>query len=363
MVIFFLVYIVVCFWGAKLHRGLNRDYLSVDNTQAVKGVFILLVFFSHFNSYASYERDFDLIYKNTVTSFRQTMVTLFLFYSGYGVMESINKKGLDYLKEFPVKRILSTLFKFVCAVTLFFLIGTFVTAEKYTIPRVLLSLIGWESLGNSNWYIFVILVLYLISYAAFRFLIQKNRVIPLMISLAAVVALIWLNEAYNVKPDYWIDTALCYVAGMLYAQYRKPVEAAVNKHGLIYCAVTVLVYLAFAFLKKHMGNIVALIGVNLCFAGFVVLLSMRITVKNKILVWCGKNLFELYILQRIPMILFKQTGLAEWNVYLYFVACFAVTLILVRPFKYVTDKLWTLVLKTLALFRHKKPEKEFYDGF
>ena len=44
-----------------------------------------------------------------ITKLEQLMVTMFLFYSGYGVMESIKRKGDDYIKSFPKKRILTTL--------------------------------------------------------------------------------------------------------------------------------------------------------------------------------------------------------------------------------------------------------------
>jgi len=346
VVLFFAGYILLCLYGIRPHRRFCADYLSVPNTQAVKGVFIILVFFSHFNSYVSFESTYDLYYKDIVTGFRQTMVTLFLFYSGYGVVESVNKKGLPYLKQFPVKRILSTLFKFICAVLIYFLIGTLALGERYSVPRVLLSLVGWESLGNSNWYIFVVLVLYLISWLSFRFLLTKNRIFPLLLSLLTVVTLIALNGVYKVKPYYWVDTACCYVAGMLWAQYRGKVETIINKHFLIYGTVTALAFLAMEFFKRRTGTTLNLILWNLSFAGFAVLLTMRITLKNRVLVWCGQNLFELYILQRIPMILLKQWGVAAVNTYLYFMLCLVLTVALVWPFKYITEKLWKLPVHT-----------------
>ncbi len=355
MIIFFLLYVAICLYKMKLHRNLNQDYLSINNTQSIKGIFIILVFFSHFNSYISFDNSFDLFYGNIVSLFGQTMVTLFLFYSGYGVTESINKKGINYLKQFPLKRIVSTLFKFACAVFIFFIIGTFFTGQKYTASTVFLSLIGWESLGNSNWYIFVILVLYLITYISYRFLPQKNRFIPLMISFITVASLIVLNVLFSVKPHYWIDTAFCYVAGMFYAQYRKKFESVINKNNTVYYAITTMAILILAFFKMYHANILSLMALHLCFVAVVLLLTMRITLKNKIIMWCGRNLFELYILQRIPMIVFKQIGLSEFNIYLYFVLCLTSTVLLVWPFKYITDKLWQVLLKTPSIFKHKKP--------
>ena len=51
---FFLLCILlaVCLWGARpcLKKEELSDYLSLEYSQAVKGFFILLVFFSHFKA-------------------------------------------------------------------------------------------------------------------------------------------------------------------------------------------------------------------------------------------------------------------------------------------------------------------------
>ena len=358
VIVFFLLYMVLCLYGVKIHKNLNRDYLSMDNTQSIKGIFIVLVFFSHFNSYVSYSGSFDILYYRIISMFGQTMVTLFLFYSGYGIMESINKKGISYVKQIPGNRVLKTLFRFACAVFIFFLIGTFAIGQKYTLRKVLFSLVGWDSIGNSNWYIFVIMVLYLITYMSFRFLMQKNRIIPIIISCVTIMVLIALDVVYRVKTYTWVDSALCYIAGMAYSQYRKKLEAIINKNNLIYCAITFIALLALAFLKYRFDarNIVSRVTLNLCFAGVMVLLTMRVTLKNKILMWCGKNLFEIYILQRIPMMVFQNIGLADFNIYLYFVVCVAFTVAMVWPFKFVTERLWRMLGKMPLLFKRKKSE-------
>ena len=81
----------------------------------------------------------------------------------------------------------------------------------------------------------------------------------------------------------------------------------------------------------------------LFFTAFVVVMSMRISFHNKVLVWCGKHLFGLYIMQRIPMIIFKEIGIAGFNVYLYFVLCAVVTVLVAWLFEKYTGKLWNLI--------------------
>ena len=70
---------------------------------------------------------------------------------------------------------------------------------------------------------------------------------------------------------------------------------------------------------------------------------MRVSLNNAVLRWCGKNLFGLYILQRIPMMIFKQVGLASYDVYLYFIACLVVTVVMAWLFEKYVGKLWKLI--------------------
>ena len=87
---------------------------------------------------------------------------------------------------------------------------------------------------------------------------------------------------------------------------------------------------------------------NIMFAVSVVIMTMRIQVHNRILNWCGINLFALYMLQRIPMIILKKIGIMEWNIYVSFVLCLAITVCLAIAYaKYakVTNIKWNKLFK------------------
>lgn len=73
-------------------KNSNNDYLSKDNSNCIKGIFVLIVFYSHLATYFEplYSKDFLML--NFRNFLGQLMVAPFLFYSGYGVYESIKKK-------------------------------------------------------------------------------------------------------------------------------------------------------------------------------------------------------------------------------------------------------------------------------
>ena len=61
MFIFFLLLILMILFTQKIYiANQNTDYLSRDNTAEIKGIFIYLVFLSHFKTYATFNFNLDL---------------------------------------------------------------------------------------------------------------------------------------------------------------------------------------------------------------------------------------------------------------------------------------------------------------
>lgn len=117
MLVFLFVTLIVFIYKCKIcpefFKGKYcKDYLSVENTTSIKGIFIIIVFWSHIKGYIVIDNAFDSYAFFPLTLLGQGMVTMFLFYSGYGVMESIKKKGQEYIKSTPKNRLCATLYRF-----------------------------------------------------------------------------------------------------------------------------------------------------------------------------------------------------------------------------------------------------------
>ena len=101
MIIFYILLGLLVISRIRLQvNNFYTDYLSFDTTNAIKGIFIALVFINHAIPYiynAGYVFDDSFASKLFLFSnsfIGQWIVAMFLFYSGYGVMESIQKKGM-----------------------------------------------------------------------------------------------------------------------------------------------------------------------------------------------------------------------------------------------------------------------------
>ena len=195
----------------------------------------------------------------------------------------------------PRRRLLTTLLNFDVAV-LSFVVLNLILSIPMTPKQIALSLLGWESIGNSNWYIFVILLCYAVTYLVARFIQQKNRGKWLFIIILMVVLLLSF-----VKESYWYNTMLVFPTGFLYAVYQDRIERFLRKYyALLMMVLTIAFVIFFYFMPKTAGlaeNIA-----SICFAFFILMLSMKVVVSNPFLKWCGVHLFPLYIYQRLPMI-------------------------------------------------------------
>lgn len=86
---------------AEEGKFFQNEYLDRNTTTAINGIFVVLVIFSHYAQYANFEGVYDEPYLMLREHLNQMIVATFLFYSGYGMMESFKRKGTHYLKKFP----------------------------------------------------------------------------------------------------------------------------------------------------------------------------------------------------------------------------------------------------------------------
>ncbi|MBP9988817.1 MAG: hypothetical protein KBT46_04885, partial [Ruminococcus sp.] len=233
MSIILFLFALICVYSMKIMpvKEFNNGYISKNDTTAVKGIFVFMVFLSHFTQYYKMSTAFDNPYKALKTFLCQLIVVVFLFYSGYGIFESIKRKGSEYIKSFPTKRCLKVLLHFDIALVLFLIYGL-ATGKKIKLLTFILSLIGWESIGNSNWFIFVIVVQYLIVFVAFLIFKKNNPAAIITTTVLSVAFIIFLSKF---KATYWYDTALCLPAGMWYSFFKDKIEKFVMKNNITYC--------------------------------------------------------------------------------------------------------------------------------
>lgn len=331
MILWFLLILIVSLVNVQICRdGFFSDYLEKKQCNAIKGVFILIVFMWHSltdikNCGFSFDRQIDWSAQAFHLEMGQLAVAMFFFYSGYGVMKSLLVKGKAYLISYPRKRLLTTLLNFDVAVSCFLLL-TVILGKKVSIPQVALSLIGWRSLGNIGWYIFVILFCFLTFYLVFRFVGTRYL---LGIVTTSLICLAGMFALYFLKPTYWYNTMLVFPIGIAYALYSDRLERLIQKrYGLVVLLLIVAFFSIHYLMRMHPLHGLTYNVKSFVFAILIVALTMKIRIGNQWLYWCGTSLFPLFMYHRLPMISMQAIAGKEWICeypHMFIIICFIIT--------------------------------------
>lgn len=340
-----LIFLAVLFFGIQPSKN-NKDYLGRDTTTAIKGIFAIIILFSHSRQYLSFSasdsygllNDYNYLYTIVLNAIGQLMVVMFLLYSGYGIVESYKKKGTAYKKGFLRKRVLKTLVHFDVAVILF-LILAFCIGREYDAHNIVLSFTGWQSVGNSNWFVFDIIILYLVSYFGLVIVERYKKDIECYLWIVFVTTVLFLLVLYFIKSgeQWWYDTVLAFPTGMLWSVYKNRIEQFLRPTKVYVCSLilTMIIFSILYYVSLHYVSAVYILT-SAVFGLMLILLTMKLKVGNPVLHWLGLNAFAIYILQRIPMIIAAEYGLNKDHI-IFALTVIPITLILAYGFTKATD--------------------------
>lgn len=355
MILFVLILGMILMRGAEIadsHR-FSKDYMSIAGTNLIKGVFVLLVLLGHAVTYVKLDGALDQTYITLKEHLHQMVVSVFFLYSGYGMMKSILKKGYGYIKEIPLKRFLIVLLNFDIAVCLYLIVGAFL-GQTFDIKTILFSLIGWESVGNSNWYMFAIFGLYILMFFSFILLrwCEKRGAIYVGTAIFTVMTMLFvLWEIRMGLPNWYYNTMILMPVGCWYALLQKPIEKFVMKNDYAYALVGAFLFVGYwlSYGSRWSGGIERYTIWALFFVAVVVFITMKVSFRSKVLSWFGEHVFSVYILQRIPMAVLSRCGLAAQNGYGFIIGVIVSTIFLALIFDHLVGKLDKRILKLLKV--------------
>ena len=309
MIIYLILLAALILFGIRF-SSFHEDYIKPEQSTCIKGVFAVIVFLVHASNYLELGDTLgDSIFSLFIYIIGQSMVSIYFFYSGYGIMESYKNKK-DYDRHFFKNRILKTLVHFDLAIILYILLNLYL-GRIYSLRIYLLSLIGYVSIGNSSWFIFVLLLLYLLTFFGFfiskRFHISKNDFGLIMLCMSAAL---WITMAVIHMPRTYYNTLLCYPAGILCSCHQEKIDSAMKDTRSYLLVLIFLVTVSFlCFLFRGNNFTYSIFTLSACC--LIIMFTMKFQIQNPVLLWIGTHSFSLFILQRIPMILLRHSRITE----------------------------------------------------
>ena len=352
MFAFILILMMIIISSSRVSKPneFNKDYISRDGTAAIKGIFVFLIVLSHAKGYFTDDMSgfFDKAYLNVQNHLGQMVVAMFLFYSGYGMMEQIKKRESAYIKSIAAKRFPNLLLNYDIAV-IFYIILALCLGNTPTLKKIVFSLTAWDGVGNSSWYIFVTLCLYILTMLSFSFIkFFKNKALYIIniILLTALSAGLVLALIKVGKESWWWNTALLFPLGFWYSYFRKYIEKLVMKNDITYLITLMLVTGLYVVTKQLTSTRTLWYFIyGFVFVAEVIVITMKVEIKSSLLSWFGDRIFSVYILQRIPMIIMDRFGLSHSHRYIFVILTFAITCAMAETYDVLYGKLSSKIWK------------------
>ena len=222
---------------------------------------------------------------------------MFFFYSSYGILESLKKKGNHYAKSLLTKGII-LLIKSEIMILLFLFVNIFVFKNKITLMKYLLCAIFKSAMGNSNWFAFTIIMFYFYSYLSFG-LIQNNIILGIIIiNLISLIHIIFVYKYYFPKAIYFLDNVLCYNIGYYYSFWKNYIDKLIMKNDIYYFFITsVIIYLYHIVFNSY--SLMNRSFRNTLFSLIIVLTSTKIKLNNDFLQFLNSHSYSIYLLQKL----------------------------------------------------------------
>lgn len=306
----------------------DSDYFSKTQTACINGFFVLMIFIRHFSEYIQVGQ-FDWLLGKGQRYLDQLIVVSFMFFSGYSLALQ-QAKNSSYVKKLP-KKILSLWLMLVVTVLAFLCVQYFL-GNTYDIATILLSMIGYKKVGNSNWYIVAIAILWFLSYVSY----SQKRIKPVI--LLTVLLVIYMIVFANFKgvDQVMYNTVIAYLFGVLFFDHQEQIVSRLTNDGKVFWTSAVLSLLMLAgglFFHDHF-IVFQLWVAAACL--FLILFCIKIKMDSPVFAYLNIYSLEIYLIQRIPMLVFR--GKINLNL-LYFIVSAVITLALALVWKKIYEKI------------------------
>ena len=347
-VLFLLIFIGIRFKKTKKNEVIE---LKKDYTSTVRGIFIVLIvlcsyFSTWLNSGGSLNK-FDVPMEDFLLNFGQLIFVPFFFYSGFGIFETYRNQGREYARRIPLQQMLRHFLSYFIG-WIFFCVTALALKSPYTLKDYLLSGIALSTIGNTSWFVIVMIFLYFFSFVSFRIADQKTAV---AINILFAIMFVFLLKALGFPAYYW-NTLFAYVFGIWYSYLKDRIDTKILKNvplKLLFLGIGI-VGLAVTFLLNQNIPYNDFKGAAYVFPVFffsvsLVSLSSLITIKSKVFHFLGTNAFWIYVLHQLPLIWLKNVYFIYSNKYLYFAAAFVITIPLAFVLNKVFNYFWNIFAK------------------
>ncbi len=301
---------------------INEDYLSINTSNALKGIFSLIVIIHHLSQRISIDTEIFVRLK----FIGYLAVALFFFLSGYGLQKQYITKE-DYNKKFLLKRLPSILFPYILFTFIYWLYYH-IMGTTFSFGDIFTSIYHGNPIVDNSWYIISIMIFYIFYYILM--VIFKRKYLLMIIGSILLNYLYIRLCIYLDFGQYWYCCNHLFTLGLIIATYEKQIISIIKRIYIIIlpvmCILFHIVFSKLSFFIIHWWEPITknyklflLMSSSLLFVIIIFLLLLKLKVGNKITEFLGKMSLELYLIQGLFITLFRSDKIMIENNYLYII--------------------------------------------
>jgi peptidoglycan/LPS O-acetylase OafA/YrhL len=285
----------------------EQDYLSLDKTRCIKGLFSIIIVVSHLKNSTA------IFYNSPIGKLMGLLAYLtvggFFFFSGYGLSIQNRVKGREYVRYFHSDRLIpfyaSCLFLALVNSVIFIFNDVLQPTAIWALKAILIPGYGI----TFGWYIQVIFIIYVLFWMLFLCFPRINRTVGYSI----ITALVLLFAVY-LKKMLWWQSLLGFLLGCLWGEYKDQVDIVLRNGkitaGLLFFSVcgfliTTILGNANTIDGFWYAKVLKMISVPF-FIVTLVLVVRWINLKNFLTEFLGKISLEIYCVHGIFLELFHS---------------------------------------------------------
>lgn len=323
LMIFPILLLVMTFFHAvPAKKGLLSDtFLNLNQSKNIQASVCLAIILHHLTQQITV---YGMRPKGPITLLNYIgylFTGLFFFFSGYGLMASLNAKP-DYLKSFLKHRLPAVLVPFWIINILGVILTSVLPGPKLKPAEVISDITGITLINSNGWYIIEICLLYIIFYVLFRLIKNRNAASALMcVATVLIIVYSFLQghdpegaKAHWFKGEWWYNSTLTFVFGIYFIQFKDKFSGFCVKHYgkmiSLFAVLTVISVWGSIYAQKFLGYyhepvhhgmrdaaITLVIQTLSCiiFTTFILIMNMKLSIGNKPLLFIRFMSLELFL--------------------------------------------------------------------
>lgn len=320
MILVYVSIILILLYDIKIFKPneYNLNPLSLNNSNAMKGLSAIVVVLHHIS-----QRLYNPGYLFLFRYLGYLSVSLFFFYSGYGLMKSYESK-CNYLNDFWINRMPKIIIPFIISNILFILIHIVLVGTKFSAYDIFTYILGIRLIDDYKWYIISIVIFYSSFYFLFKYYDRNKSIIGIFILITCYNFTCFLLKMGN----WWYNTSYCFLIGIIFGAYYKYVFSFIRKKYIIVTLALLSIFILTFILQVTKENIFISSISSACFVLVCICLLTKFDIDNKIINLLGSISYEIYLVHRLILDGFSGIN----NKYIYLTLCTLLSILIAYIF-------------------------------